>query len=634
LKVPVSVNDGQNESKKFDLKVDVQKAQSSPPQITGQKALTMTEDEALAISLTDLTVVDTDNTYPQGFTLKISNGPHYSVSGTTIIPEKDYSGTLSVTLRVNDGKNDSAPFKLQITVSPVNDAPLITGQKKLETNQATPLSIALGDLTVTDPDNKFPDDFSLTILPGANYVAANNTINPTPTFSGILNVLVTVTDGVATSPPFTLGIDVRSAQTNVAPIIVGQRTISLTQGTPLTIQLFHLVVEDPDNEYPADFTLKIFPGTNYSVNGNRITPAPGFVGGTLSVGAKVNDGTDESPLFNIKINVIPISATPVINGQRDLTMTEDSTLTIELADLVVTDVDNPDYPRGFTLKVLNDNKAGYTTSGNTIRPSADLNGYIEVGVTVSDGKNTSEKFGVVIFVEPVNDAPRITLLDASPLAFEPGNEPAEIFSRLVLADVDNEFLSMAEIGIRQPNFSPTNDQILFDFDSTKLRPIRDQSGILFLVGFATVQEYQTALRSIRYNYQITMDQNGQPDGILSGSRTIYVNVNDGQLISLNSERRIDIEGRIALDIPSAFTPNGDMANDTWHLEISNKDLDQAIIRVYNKRGLLIYESDGFDKDWDGTFNGQLLPADTYFYTIDVKLPYVRQKYNGVVTILY
>jgi hypothetical protein len=104
LKVPVSVNDGQIESKKFDLKIEVMKVQPVAPQITGQKVLTTNEDQPLPITFADLTVVDPDNTYPQGFTLKLSPGPNYSVSGSTITPAKEYSGALSVTTRVNDGK--------------------------------------------------------------------------------------------------------------------------------------------------------------------------------------------------------------------------------------------------------------------------------------------------------------------------------------------------------------------------------------------------------------------------------------------------------------------------------------------------------------------------------------------------
>jgi gliding motility-associated-like protein len=635
LKVEVSVNDGTNESKKFQLKIDVIKPEPSAPQITGQKALNTNEDVPLLLELTDLTVIDGDDVYPQGFSLKIAGGPNYSVSGSSIVPAKNYSGTLSVSVKVNDGDNDSAPFALQVTVAPVNDVPVITGQKKLTTNREVPLVVKLTDLTVTDPDNDFPQDFTLSLKSGPNYTVAGNTITPAVGFSGFLNVATSVNDGLASSADFNLRVEVLPTQKNVAPTIIGQKAISVTQNTAVTIQLFHLVVDDPDNEFPADFTLKVFPGTNYTVTGNTIKPSATFVSGTLSVGVRVNDGTDDSPLFQLKIEVTPISATPKINGQVELSMMEDSTLTIKLTDLIVTDADNPGYPKGFTLKVLNDSEGVYRANGTSVTPAPDLNGFIEVVVTVSDGANTSAPFRLAIFVNPVNDPPRITMLETDALPYEPGNEPVDIFNRLVLADVDNDYLSMAEIGFRQTNFNPRNDEILFDFDTTLIRVVHDPGGTLFLIGYATIDEYQTALRSMKYNYRVTQDFNGNPDEVVSGARTIYVNVNDGQSISLSSERNIEIEAKIALDIPTAFTPNGDNANDTWHLEVSNKDeLDQAIIKVYNKRGLLLFQADNFHKEWDGRFNGELVPVDTYYYTIVVKLPYLRQTYKGVVTILY
>jgi gliding motility-associated-like protein len=96
-----------------------------------------------------------------------------------------------------------------------------------------------------------------------------------------------------------------------------------------------------------------------------------------------------------------------------------------------------------------------------------------------------------------------------------------------------------------------------------------------------------------------------------------------------------METKVALDIPNAFTPNGDSANDTWRIRSSNiNQLDKAIIRVYNKRGLLLYEAVGFESEWDGIANGQRLPVDTYFYTIDLNLTYMKQTYKGFVTILH
>jgi len=96
-----------------------------------------------------------------------------------------------------------------------------------------------------------------------------------------------------------------------------------------------------------------------------------------------------------------------------------------------------------------------------------------------------------------------------------------------------------------------------------------------------------------------------------------------------------METKIALDIPNTFTPNGDSANDTWRISSANKSqLKQAVIRVYNKRGLLLYETTGFEKEWDGIADGQVLPMDTYYYIIDLHLSYMKQTYKGIVTILH
>lgn len=616
------------------------KDNKTDPVITGQTPSPMTAQQGsqITITLQNLIVSDPDPTpvYPDGFALEINSGENYQFSGTTVTPNPGFAGMLTVRVRVFDGANRSKWFDFKINIlGTVNVAPQITGQVPITINQGESVTIAFSHLTISDPDDNYPAGFTLSVFNGKDYTRNGNTVTPEANFSGNLKVPVSVNDGQNESKKFDLKVDVVSSQTNVSPTIVGQRKISITQGTPFTLQLIDLIVDDPDNQFPADFTLKVFPGSNYAVNGASITPAANFVNATLSVGVRVNDGTDDSPLFEVKIQVMPISATPNINSQRELTMVEDSTLTITLTDLIVTDADNPDYPKGFTLRVLSDPEGIYQSVGNTVRPPPDFNGLFEVRITVSDGQNTSNVFRLVILVMPVNDPPTIALLDSGPLPYEPGSEPAELFRRLVLADVDNEYLGMAEVGFRETNFSSKTDELLFDFDTTRIRVVRDPAGKLFLIGYATIQEYQVALRSIKYNYRITRDFNGEPEQILPGSRTIYVNVNDGQRISLDYERRIDIEARITVDIPTAFTPNGDNANDTWHLEVSNFDaLDETTIRVYNKRGLLIFESDRFDKEWDGRYNGELLPVETYYYTIIISLPYSRQTFSGVVSILY
>jgi len=39
------------------------------------------------------------------------------------------------------------------------------------------------------------------------------------------------------------------------------------------------------------------------------------------------------------------------------------------------------------------------------------------------------------------------------------------------------------------------------------------------------------------------------------------------------------------------------------------------LQIYSRWGELIYESENLEDQWDGTFNGKKVPADTYIYNI-------------------
>ena len=81
---------------------------------------------------------------------------------------------------------------------------------------------------------------------------------------------------------------------SIVPICTGMVPgLQVTAGLPLTITLDDLVVEDPDSNFPEDFTLIVLPGPNYTVVGNTVTPAIGF-SGDLQVTVIVNDGYNNS----------------------------------------------------------------------------------------------------------------------------------------------------------------------------------------------------------------------------------------------------------------------------------------------------------------------------------------------------
>ncbi|NCC86953.1 MAG: T9SS type B sorting domain-containing protein [Clostridia bacterium] len=69
-----------------------------------------------------------------------------------------------------------------------------------------------------------------------------------------------------------------------------------------------------------------------------------------------------------------------------------------------------------------------------------------------------------------------------------------------------------------------------------------------------------------------------------------------------------------LNIPNTFSPNADGINDTW--VINNIELyPDSFMKVFNKWGTIVFESQSYPESWDGTFNGNPLPAGTYYYIL-------------------
>jgi len=82
--------------------------------------------------------------------------------------------------------------------------------------------------------------------------------------------------------------------------------------------------------------------------------------------------------------------------------------------------------------------------------------------------------------------------------------------------------------------------------------------------------------------------------------------------------------------PNVFTPNGDNINDTWQIKYL-ESYPGCEVEVFNRYGQKVFHSTGYSSPWNGTYNGQPLPAATYYYIINPKNG--RAPANGSVTII-
>ncbi len=88
------------------------------------------------------------------------------------------------------------------------------------------------------------------------------------------------------------------------------------------------------------------------------------------------------------------------------------------------------------------------------------------------------------------------------------------------------------------------------------------------------------------------------------------------------------EDLACIEMPNTFTPNGDGTNDTWNLDFSS--YGSAHLTIYSKWGKIVREFNEVNISWDGIFEGNPLPAGTYYYILELDSGIVQ---NGPVTIV-
>ena len=76
---------------------------------------------------------------------------------------------------------------------------------------------------------------------------------------------------------------------------------------------------------------------------------------------------------------------------------------------------------------------------------------------------------------------------------------------------------------------------------------------------------------------------------------------------------------VKLLLPDAFTPNNDAINDNLELKGTFRRIANFDFQIYNRWGNPVFVSDDPLKSWDGNFQGNSVPVDTYTYKIYAKL---------------
>ncbi|MDZ7935377.1 MAG: gliding motility-associated C-terminal domain-containing protein [Emticicia sp.] len=98
-------------------------------------------------------------------------------------------------------------------------------------------------------------------------------------------------------------------------------------------------------------------------------------------------------------------------------------------------------------------------------------------------------------------------------------------------------------------------------------------------------------------------------------------VSTNNLVSYSNE--VLYAQKLLMFMPDAFTPNGDNINDIF--EIKALFVKDFKMRVYNRAGNVMFETEDYKTGWDGTYEGSTVPIGQYFYEI------IASDYKGETT---
>ncbi len=213
------------------------------------QALSTLEDTALGITLT---ATDADG---EALTYSVVSQPaHGTLSGSapdlTYTPAQDYNGSDSFTFRANDGALDSNTATVAITVTAVNDAPILAaiGGKAVDEEAVLSFTVA-----ASDPADGPADGLTCTAagLPeGATFEPGTGVFTWTPTEAqqGTFAVTFTVTDDGTPSLSISETVTITVAEVNDAPMLAPIGARSVVAGALLS---FTVTASDP-NDVPAN----------------------------------------------------------------------------------------------------------------------------------------------------------------------------------------------------------------------------------------------------------------------------------------------------------------------------------------------------------------------------------------------
>ena len=413
--------------------------------------------------------------------------------------------------------------------------------------------------------------------------------------------------------PIELNVDLPPLTNMVDPIQICDNTsdtydlsqigdIVVEDTTTVTISYHNSETDAQDNLAPLD---NIF---NYTANSHTIY-------------TRISDPTDGC--FIILAIVLQINQNPIANTPPDLVACDDDYDGEQVFDLTANNIN--------ILNGLNPSIHTITFYENLDNAENNIDAISNIYTAVNDDviyarleNNNTGCFGTTQFNMVVNPLPVIPINDIVPLCN------------------DLPLLVNADTGIPGDRYlwstGATSSQIsiptssLGAYSVTVTRPNLIGNDCSYTHNFEVIPSAEAVINfTPTVNFQdpnrITVEIDNSRIGdyvfVLDGGEPQTSNIFDDVAFGPHLVTVRDLNGCLdvsknvfVFDIPKFVTPNNDNAYDTWHIVGANQ-LPGTIVYIYNRHGKLIKTLPHYSNGWDGTYNGQNMPSDDYWFSADI-----------------
>jgi hypothetical protein len=448
------------------------------PVLTGNLSATVLEGGSYVLTAADLGWSDPDDSASDvnftvsnlaNGTLKVNGAAASSFTGQQLVAglvtfEHDGSETSSASFQVSveDGNEDgSAPLAsaFNFAVTPVNDAPVLTGDLSAAMLEGGSYTLTATDLGWSDVDDNASGVTFMVSNPLNGAITVNGLAATSFTGQQLLDGLVAFAhDGSETtsasfevlvedgnedgSAPLSGTFNLAVTPVNDAPVLTGGLSATVLEGGSYTLGAADLGWSDPDDG-ASDVTFTVSTPLNGTLKVNGVS-ATSFSGQQLLAGLvtfehdgsettaasfqiMVEDGDEDGSAPNagmFSFAVTPVNDAPILAGDLAAAMLEGASYTITAADLGWVDPDDNASDVAFTVSSpLNGTLMVNGVAATTFTGQELLDGLVtfvhdgsettaaSFEVMVDDGDEDGSAPTAATFnidVTPVNDAPVLT----------------------------------------------------------------------------------------------------------------------------------------------------------------------------------------------------------------------------------